>query len=169
MTRQTTALITAGPRTISAWGDRAWRVSVTAQLVEGSDPAYWIVTPTQPALHAVSPEVIEVDMPYSESVVESVIMLLATHLGNEQVERLLLESHLVSLDGGVRRIAPYWSPLADDVIVNLSRRLSQSVRIGITIMDELSLVTDETVSVLRDNGFDVDVFSLSSSAIIAAT
>ena len=169
MTRQTTALITAGPRTISPWADRAWRVSVTAQLVEGSDPVYWIVTPTQPALHSVSPDVVEVDGPFTESVVESVLMLLATHLGDEHVEGLLLDSHLVSLDGDVRQIAQFWSPLADDVVVNLSQRLSQTVRIGFTLMDEMTLITENTVRSLRKMGFDVDVFSLTSSAINTAS
>ena len=169
MSRQTTALLVAGPRYTGSFGDRAWRLAICAQLVEGSDPAYWLSSPTAPALHPVEPEIVEVDVPYSEAVVDSVIMLLCAHLGDEQIEGLLLDSHLVSLEGGVRRVAPYWAPLADDVRLNLSRHLSSFIRIGFTLMDEFSLVNDAAVDELRLLGFDVDVFSLSSSAVPASS
>lgn len=168
MTRVSTALLAAGPRYVGSWGDRAWRVSCYSQLVEGSDPAYWIVTPTQPALHNVSPETVAVDVPYSEAVVDSVIMLLATQLGTENVEGLLLDSHLISLVDGVRTIAPYWAPLADDVRSNLASILSSAVRVGITRLDE-SLVDEKVISELRRLGFDVDEFALASSPIGATS
>lgn len=169
MTRQTTALLTAGPRYTGSFGDRAWRLAICSQLVEGSDPAYWISSPTAPPLHLVEPDIVEVDVPYSEAVVDSILMVLCAHLGDEQIEGLLLDSHLVSIEDGIRRVAPYWAPLADDVRLNLARPLSSYVRVGFTLLDEFSLVNDEVVGRLRALGFDVDVFSLSSSAISAAS
>lgn len=164
MTRHSTALLTAGPRYTGSFADRAWRLAICSQLVEGSDPAYWLSTPTSPPLHLVEPDIVEVDVPYSEAVVDSVLIVLCANLGDEQIEALLLESHLVSVEDGVRRVAPYWAPLADDVKLNLARHLSSYVRVGFTLLDEFSLVNGEVVEQLRAFGFDVDVFSLSSSA-----
>lgn len=164
-----TALLTAGPRYTGAFADRAWRIAVCAQLVEGSDPAYWMVSPTEPALHLVSPELVEVDVPYSEAVVDSVIMLLATHLGDENIEGLLLDSHLVSVEESVRKIARYWAPLADDVRSNLAGILSRTIRVGFTLLDDMSLVDELVIEQLRQLGFDVDVFSLSSSSLATAS
>jgi len=71
LSRVSTALLTIGPRFINAWADKGWKISLSSQLVEGSAP-YWIVTPTQPAQHLVTPSEIEVSAPNTESVVESI-------------------------------------------------------------------------------------------------
>jgi hypothetical protein len=165
MTRVSTSLLSAGPRFAGSWGDRAWRLALTAQLVEGSDPAYWIVSPTEPALYRVSPDLVEVDVPHSEAVVDSVILMLAVRLGDENVEGLLLDSHLISLVDGVRTIAPYWAPLADDVRSNLAAILSRTIRVGFTQLDEMSLADTSVIVSLRELGLDVDEFTLASSAI----
>lgn len=169
MTRQSTALLTAGPRFAGSWGDRVWRLAVCAELVEGSNPAYWRITPTEPALHLVSPNLVEVEVPYSEAVVDSVIMLLATQLGDENIEGLLLDSHLVSIEEEGRKVARYWAPLADDVRSNLAGILSRTIRVGLTLLDDMSLVDEQVIEQLRELGLDVDVFSLSSSSLATAS
>ena len=149
-----------GPKSIAPWGDRVWRISSTAQLVEGSS-AYWIVTPTQPALHPVSTSVIDVATPHVEAVIDSIIMLLGAHFGEEEVEHLLLESHNITTTETVRDVAPFYE-LTDDTRRIIGFKLADFLRLGITRLDDFSLLTDEVIMSLRGIGFDIDVYSLSS-------
>jgi len=163
MTRFSTALLTIGPKSIAPWGDRAWRVAATAQLVEGSSP-YWIITPTQPAQHPVAPSEIGVPSPHSDSLVDSVLFLLATHFGEHDVEENLLESHNIELgDDGLREVAEFYE-LSDYNRGFLAKRLSERIRLGLTQLDDLSLIGDEVVEQLRRLGFDLEVFGPNTSA-----
>mgnify|MGYP007099122287 CR=1 FL=1 len=126
-------------------------------MVEGSTP-YWIVTPTLPALHTVSPSEVEVVTPHPEAVVDSVLMFLAAHFGDDDVEAYLVETHNLTVSEGVREIAPYYE-LADETARFLADHLSQSIRLGVTLLDDLSLVDVSVVERLRGLGFDVDVFA----------
>lgn len=161
MTRSTTALLIAGPRSVGPWDDRVWRIALHASLVEGGSAAYWLVTPTLPELHQVVPSEVVLEYPDVMGVVDAVLMMVASHLGGAQVEGLLCDTHNIATDGDVRRIARYWELFADtrSGLVDL---LSPYVRLGITVLDDLSLIDSEVVSVLRHLGFDVDVFALSS-------
>lgn len=161
MPRQSTSLLTIGPRLISPWADRAWRVSATAQLVSGSG-AYWIVTPTLPAQHYVNPSEIEVVAPYPDSVIDSVLFLLAVHFGDEDVEKVLIETHNLSLNGRTREPAPFYE-LADTTREFIANKMSGLVRVAFTRLDDLSLVNEEVVAVLMRYGFDVEVYDLTST------
>ncbi len=157
MTRLSTALLIIGPKSIAPWADRAWRVSCYAQMVEGS-VAYWIVTPTQPAQHPVSPDEIEVSSPHADAVVESILFLLASHLGDEGVEENLVETHNIQVNNlGHRELARFYE-LSDHAKSFLANRMSQKVRLGLTQLDDLSLVNDEVIQRLRQLDFDVEVF-----------
>lgn len=162
MSRQTTALLFIGPRTLSPWADRAWRVSATAQVVENSG-AYWIVTPTLPSQHRVSPAEVSVHAPFAEAVVDSVLFLLAAHFGDDEVENYLVETHNVSLQGGTRELAPFYE-LADTTREYLARKMSEVVRLGFTRLDDLSLVNDNVIAALLRYGFDVEIFDLTSTS-----
>jgi hypothetical protein len=164
MSRQSTALLTIGPRTLSPWGDRAWRVAATAQLVEGSS-AYWIVTSTVPAQHLVRPYEIEVPVPHAEAVIDSVLFLLASHFGDEVVENYLVETHDLSLKGDIRELAPFYE-LADTTRDFLANKMAGVVRLGFTRLDDLSLVNDEVITGLLRYGFDVEVYALTSSPAV---
>jgi hypothetical protein len=165
MTRVSTALLAIGPKSIAPWGDRAWRVAGTAQLVSASVP-YWIVTPTQPAQHPVLPDEIEVSSPHSDSVVESILFLLASHFGDEGVEQSLVETHNIQVnDLGHRELARFYE-LSQHTQAFLATRMSQQVRLGLIHLDDLSLVSDEVIESLRNLGFDVEVFDPQGSAMI---
>jgi hypothetical protein len=164
MTRLTTALVTVGPRSLGPWGDRLWRVSLTAELVEGGSSAYWLVHPTVPADHPVATPEVLISIPYPIAAAEALILGLAAHLGDEQVEDLLLETHNIELLDGIRYVAPYWE-LADTTASLLCDLLNSSVRVGLTVMDDMTLATPEMVALLRDYGFDVDVFTLTDSQL----
>lgn len=157
MTRVSTALLAIGPKSIAPWGDRAWRVSATAQLVEGTSP-YWIVTPTEPAQHPVSTNEVSVASPHIDSLVESILFLLATHFGDEEVETMLSESHNIELDNDGLRVAAEFYELSDHNRAFIAKRLSEQIRLGLTQLDDLSLASTETVKQLRHFGFDVEVF-----------
>lgn len=164
MPRQSTSLLTIGPRSLPPWGDRAWRVSATAQLVSGSG-AYWIVTPTLPSKYTVSPAEVSIPVPFAEAVVDSVLFLLAAHFGDDEVENYLVETHNVSLQCGTRELAPFYE-LADTTREYLASNMSAVVRLGFTRLDDLSLVNDEVIVALLRYGFDVEVYDLISSSAV---
>lgn len=165
MTKQTTTLLTAGPRVISPWGDRAWRISLSAQLVEGGSVAYWLPTATQPPLTQVSPDFVEVATPSPDDLLDATLMLIALNLGDEKVEDWLVATHNAELADGVRVLAPYWE-IADDQREYLCQLLSPHVRLGLTNLAEFSLANQEFVSALGSYGFDVDVFGLVNSSLV---
>ncbi len=165
MSKQSTVLLTAGPRTIAPWGDRVWRVSLTAQLVAANSGDYWIVSPTQPAEFLVSNEVINVESPTSESLVESILMLLAAHLGDAAMEGYLLDTGNVENVEGKRMVAPFWDISAPETMRYLARKLSETVRLGFTFLAAESLVDQSVIATLRSFGFDVDVFALESPTL----
>ena len=166
MSRCSTALLTVGPRSLGPWGDRNWRVSGTCQLVEGSTP-YWIVTPTQPAEHQVTPSEFEVVVPYPSAVVESVLLLLGANFGDDAVEGYLIDTHNITVSAGRREVARY-PELSDEGVRLLSEHLAPSLRLAFTLLDDLCLIDDEVISMLRELGFDVDVFLLDRSSGAAA-
>jgi hypothetical protein len=163
MSRQTTAYLTVSPKTIAPWGDRTWRISLASQLVEGGSAAYWITTPTQPAENLVSPDEIVIEQPSKEFLLDSILLMLAAHVGDDQIEGYLIDTQNLTLQDGVRKLAPFWDISAPEVRAFLARKLSEKVRLGITLLENLSLVNDEVINDLRAYGFDVDVFELTSS------
>jgi hypothetical protein len=166
MSRSTTVLLTLGPRTVGSWADRAYRVSHTAQLVEGGSSAYWLITATTPAEHAVAPDIIRIENPDPSDVVNSIIMLAAAHAGNGNVEGLLLDTHNIEVVDGVRNIAEFWE-VEPRTEANLARELAQTIRMSFTLLDEVNLVTEEVTERLIAVGFDVEVFSLNRERSIA--
>lgn len=161
MTRTTTALITAGPRTIGPWGDRAWRIALTIQLVEGGSAAYFLSTPTNEPIQQVSPAEVVIEAPHDECTLSSLIMTLAAQLGTEHAQALLEESHNLTMENDIRHIAPYWD-LSDELQRQLAQELAEIIRIGVVVLDSTSLVNPILISKLRDHGFDVDLYSLDS-------
>jgi hypothetical protein len=102
MSSFTSALVTAGPKAIHPWGDRGWRIALSAQHVTGSSSDYWLVTPTPPPSHPVVSQFVSIPDPSHNGLVDSLVFALALHLGDEQVEGYLLDHHNVSIEGGVR-------------------------------------------------------------------
>ena len=163
MTRVSTALLTVSPRVVGTFADEAWRISGYAQIVEGSIP-YWIITPTQPAQHRVNPDEIEVAAPQNACIVESILFLLASHFGDDVVENYLVETHNISLgQDGTRELARFYE-IVDDAKDFLARHLCDVIRLGITRLDETSLVNEAVIGALRDLGFDVAIFTQEVSA-----
>lgn len=159
MTRLTTALLVAGPRSVGPWDDRIWRIALHASLVEGGSAAYWSVTPSLPALHDAKPGEVVIEYPDTECIVDTTLMMLATYLGGEQVEALLVDTHNITLDDETRKIANCWE-LLPDTRTQLAKVLASSLRLGVTELDELTLLNTQAVEGLREFGFDVDVFAL---------
>jgi hypothetical protein len=117
-----------------------------------------------PAEHPVATPEVLISIPYPIAAAEALILALGAHLGDEQVENLLLETHNIELLDGIRHVAPYWE-LADTARSLLCNHLKSSVRVGLTVLDGLTLATPEVVALLRDYGFDVDVFTLTDSQL----
>ena len=154
------------PRTVGSWADRAYRVSHTAQLIEGGSAAYWLVTPTEPAEHRVRPDVIRIENPEPSDVVNSLIMLAAAHVGNGQVEGLLLDTHNIEIVDGVRNVAEFWD-VERRTEATLAAALAPQIRMSFTLLDEMNLLTEEVTERLIAYGFDVEVFSRNRERSVA--
>jgi hypothetical protein len=162
VSRQSTAVLTISPLASYPWGDRIWRIAATAQLVEGSSP-YWIVTPTEPPAQMCRQSEIEVATAETESVIDSILMLVAAHFGDEQMLDRLVESHNITIHDGFREIAPYYE-VAEPSRSRLAKRLAGFIRLGITSLEDQSLVDANVILGLRNLGFDVEVFLRESSS-----
>jgi hypothetical protein len=157
MTAQTTAIVLASPRFVGPWGDEAWRVSLTLQLVEGGSRAYWLSSPLEPAEHPARPDGVVIEVPTEDGVLDAMLASIAIHLGGSAVQRRLLESHNLEVVDGVRVLAPYWdfSELDWDVI---DADLARDLRLGIVVLDGLTLMTEGVVKGARTHGFEVELF-----------
>lgn len=164
MTRNSTAALFAGPRSIAPWGDRSWRVALWGQLVEGGAAPHWIASPTAPVLHAVRPDFVRIDQPCDADVVDSIVMTVALHLGDAAAEGLLLDTHNISLDGDARVLSQWWE-LAPEVLTELAHIVAGTTRLGLTTVSEFSLITSGVVDSLRELGFDTDVYGLLSARV----
>jgi hypothetical protein len=149
------------PSSIAPWGDRSYRLSHTAQLVEGGSAAYWLTSPVLPPQYLVDPDVIQIESPSPDFTLDSIILWLALNVGNEVVERILTESHNIEIDNKVRKLAPYWE-ISEQTRKSLAAQMSGEVRLAFTVLDELNLLTEDVWSGLRDSGFDFEVFRSSS-------
>jgi hypothetical protein len=155
MSKQTTAVLSIGPLYTTPFGDNSWRVSSCSQLVEGGVP-YWLVTPTQPAENFVTAEALTIEFPDAETVISSVIMVAAVWHGSDDIAGYLLDTENLTQEKP-RSIAPYWE-LSQEGIAHLSGKLSQRVKLGFTLMDDMCLIDTEVISRLRQLGFFVEVF-----------
>lgn len=157
MSRFTSALVFASPLGVGSFYSDEYRVSWCANLVEGSSGGpYWLPLPSFEDHLKIESMVIDSIEP--ELVVDSLILLLGAVFGSESLNWLLRESqNLIFPDDGKPVIAPYWD-LADDVRNCCIRDLSNRIKIGITALDEHSLMGAEAVSLFRGFGFRVEVF-----------
>lgn len=157
MSRFTSALVFASPLGVGPFYSDEWRVNWCANLVEGSSGGpYWLPLPSYEDHLKIESMIIDSVEP--ELVVDSLILLLSAVFGGEALNWLLRESqNLIFPDDGKPVIAPYWD-LAEDVRDCCIRDLSNRIKIGVTALDEHSLLGAEAVSLLRGFGFRVEVF-----------
>jgi hypothetical protein len=92
-------------------------------------------------------------------------MILSTAFGGPLSEQVLVASHNLDVSStGEREIAIGWDLSAPDTIEALSKHLSQQVRLGVVMLNDLSLMTAEVINQLRSLGFDVDVLTTDSES-----
>ena len=130
--------------------------------MEGSAP-YWLVTPTSPAEHPVEQDSVTVEQPDTDFVLDSALMVLGAWFGGDRVADYLVETHNLEVRSNSRSIAPFWD-FSTSTRTFIAAELSQYIRLGVTVLDELSLVNGEVIDGLRTLGFDVTVFVDQSSS-----
>ena len=157
MSRFTSALVFVSPLGVGPFFSDEWRVSWCANLVEGSTGGpYWLPVPSHEDHLKI--ESMLIDSIESELVVDSLILLLGATFGGESLNWLLRESqNLVFPDDGRPYLAPYWD-LAEDVRNCCVKDLSGRIKIGVTALDEHTLLSAEAVRLLRGFGFTVNTF-----------
>jgi hypothetical protein len=148
------------PKVINAWGDEDWRVGFTAQLVEGGGGGpYWLIAaPTEASPEEQSPEVIIIGGLETRRVSESILLFMATTVGDSDVKSRLVERGLIGADDG-GPVVPYeWPALGADPTKGLEYVID-NFRIGVVHLDENSVFTDDVISTLEGWGIDVRLFS----------
>jgi hypothetical protein len=161
MSRFTSALVFTSPVAVSPFYSEDWRVSWSANLVEGSSGGpYWLPLPSFP--EQLSVESMVIDSLEPELVADSLVLLLAVVFGGEALNWLLRESHNLTFpDTGKPEIAPFWE-LADDVRDCCIRDLIPKIKIGVAILDEESIFTRKVIAILSGYGFQVETFARST-------
>lgn len=159
MSNHTTALVMVGPAGVGPFRARDWRVSMTAQLIEGgsSGPA-WMTSPGGHHDDGIAPESMLIDGTGPDIVARSLVLLIAASIGDEQLRSRLADAGNVELDVHGMAIADPWS-LPDDLLHTCTSSLAAQCRIGIVRLEEYPALDACAASLLRDWGFDVDEFT----------
>jgi hypothetical protein len=100
---------------------------------------------------------VTIEQPDKEFVLDSALMVLGAWFGGDRVADYLVETHNLEVRSEVRTIAPYWD-FSESTREFIAAEMNQYVRLGVTVLDDLSLVSSEVISGLRSLGFDVTVF-----------
>ena len=153
LTTSSTALAWIGPAGVGSFNARLWRVNPNAtQLVEGgTNGPFFLVR------MGVREFPIHLDSLDSEFVLDGMLLSLALLSEDEEVLGLLRATHNLIGPWGEDAVAPFWE-LAPEVTRQIARRLSQTCRIGLVVLEENSLVTPEIIEHLRSLGLDVTSF-----------
>lgn len=160
MTKRTTALVLTGPISLGAFRDDLWRVGPTAQLVEGgtSGPV-WLTAPADHREDGSSPDHLAIGSNDPAIVARSLVVLLAATVGDDALLALLGPAVPIALEEGRRNIGHPWS-LEDELVFDLSRVLAKSLRLGIVLLSDQSVLDVAAVLCLRTWGFRVEVFAV---------
>jgi hypothetical protein len=160
MTRFTTEFVMIAPKVINGWGDEDWRVGFTAQLVEGGGGGpYWLIAaPVEATPEEKSPEVIVIGGLETRRVSESILLLLATTVGNSEVKSQLVERGLLGPGEGGPFVPHEWPSLGEHPTTGLEFVI-ENFRIGVVQLNEVSVLTDDVISTLEGWGLEVRLFS----------
>lgn len=155
LSSSSSALLMVGPSGVGPFHSRQWRLGFYAQLVEsGTNGPYWLFH-TQDRKE----QSLHLDGLDSETVVRSIVLMLAFALGSENLRGWLEESHNVfEAPNGETQIAPFWE-MADDLVSVCVRELKSSARLGVVTLDEMTLLDRQACAHLSELGFDVESFT----------
>lgn len=153
LTTSSTALAWIGPAGVGSFNARLWRVNPNGtQLVEGGTNGPFFLVRLGNREFPIHLESLD-----SEFVLDGLLLSLALLSEDEQLLGLLRATHNVSGPWGEDVVVPFWE-LAPEVTQQIARRLSQTCRIGLVILEENSLVKPEIIERLRSLGLDVTSF-----------
>lgn len=159
MSKHTTALVMVGPAGVGPFRSPDWRVSMTAQLIEGgSSGPVWMTSPGGHHDEGIAPESMLIDGTGADLVARSLVLLIAASIGDEVLRSRLADTGNVELDEHRMAIADPWL-LPDDLLHTCTTSLSARCRIGIVRLEERPSLDSLAASLLRDWGFDVDEFT----------
>jgi len=159
MSKHTTALVMVGPAGVGPLRTPDWRVSMTAQLIEGgSSGPVWMTSPGGHHDEGVAPESMLIDGTEADLVARSLVLLIAASIGDEPLRSQLVDAGNVELDEHRMAISDPWL-LPDDLLLTCTDSLSAQCRIGIVRLEERPSLDTRAASLLRDWGFEVDEFS----------
>jgi len=159
MSRVSTAFVMIAGASVGPWsGDNGWRVGATAQLVEGGGGgSYWETSPSGHQSDGTAPESLVINSLDPRVVAQSLVLLLATTVWNEEVQQALLGTTNVETFEGRRMVANPWK-LTAAMTQKLSAALVPEIRLGIVRLDDDCSLDAEAVAHLRTLGFTVDEF-----------
>lgn len=161
MTKQSTAALFISPKYIGPWGDHGWRLSDVYELVEGGSTSYLLrngfcvaadlsPSPTQAIWH-----------PSAQPLFECLVAMMCASIQSERILAILDESHNL-VRNPLPGLAPYWE-FSEQVLEQLCIELSAQVRLGLVSLDETSMAREAFVALARAHGFEVEVFSATST------
>ena len=166
MSKISTAFLFVGPSGVGPFHSPDWRVCWGANLVEGgSRGPYWLPLPPFDDQRNVS--YLFIDSYDPELVSQSLILLLATVFGTENLIGLLVESHnITEVAEDDFAFAPFWE-LAPDVLSRCVDDLRGRIKIGFVQLDDLGVFDAQVLDNLARFGLEVEPFApVPRSAIV---
>ena len=131
-----------------------WRLGTVAELAEGgTNGPFWVIREPESSAPLYLP-LVELDV---ERMVSSIALLLAGTTQDLNLEGLLIDTHNLNIANGTKSFAPFWD-LSEQDVDRIFRTLSQRVRLGFTILEEHSLLTDPVIDTLNSKGMEVELF-----------
>lgn len=160
MTKVSTAALLIGQASVGPWGDDAWRLGFTAQLVEGGGGGpYWLVSPPAEGGQRSFPPAIVIDGLDERQVFRSILVLLASIAtdGDASSWYRSATGGLAAEEGGTLLQR---QPRLFDVALEkrLSASLTEEFRVGVVLLDEPTVMSSEVVDRLVARGFRTQVF-----------
>jgi len=155
MSKNTTAMIFAGPKSFGSFGDSdGWRIGLTCQVVDGATSG--------PFLLCSMPGVPEQIIPWQglnvEAGVHAVLMALALFYGDGSVQGSLLDTHNIEIESGVARPARFYE-FAPEVEKRLFGGLRKLIKVGVINLAPDSSLSQPMVDYLVRHGISVERFS----------
>lgn len=155
MTTSSSAVMFISPKGVGPFYSPGWRLGSVSELAEGGNNGpFWIIREPEAPAPLYLP-LVDLD---DDRVLGSIALVLAATTQDPNLEGLLQDTHNLSFSNGSKSFAPFWD-LSERDVDRIFQALRNRVRLGVTVLEEQSLLTEQVIFKLRQSGMEVAHFS----------
>lgn len=127
------------------------------QLVEGSSSGPFLLTSASALSDQQPAEALFINGLEASAVADAVLLVLSAHVGDNDLQLDLLASQILTPENGKRVFSETWS-LASPIREACIASVRESARLGVVILEENSVFSDEVVGLMRDWKIQIEVY-----------